>query len=222
LIKSHKYTNKVDIWAIGCILYELIFKAKVFDDDYAALQYWSDCNKELQLPFESNTIIDDSHKAFISNLIREMLHIDPGHRPGAAQLHQKFINSGEVISMNSPFSQNPAVPAGIETKCNSIGTRPNLLVEEKTQDPSIDELMLELQDLPFEKLQNAVCSPRKDELEQASREGLDIIMEEDSLLESMLIVDLNREDKSVDGLRDDSVPSSGKIPDKLPADASTS
>lgn len=33
------FTNKVDIWALGCIIYELVSQERAFHDDYAVRQY---------------------------------------------------------------------------------------------------------------------------------------------------------------------------------------
>jgi serine/threonine protein kinase len=87
-----KYTNKVDIWAIGCILYEIIFKKQAFSGDGPVLQYSFSYNSTgtlMTLPFENNTI-PNATKSFISKVILNTLDIEPTRRPGADQLHQKF------------------------------------------------------------------------------------------------------------------------------------
>jgi len=90
----NKYTNKVDIWAIGCILYEIVFQRKAFSSDFEVSRY-SDTvkttGKLLGLPFETDAIFDDSRKYFLSKIIHEMVDIDPTRRPGAEHLYKRFI-----------------------------------------------------------------------------------------------------------------------------------
>ena len=45
---SLKYTNKIDIWAVGCILYELVFRRKAFPNDYKVGQH-ADSGKEFDV-----------------------------------------------------------------------------------------------------------------------------------------------------------------------------
>ena len=39
LIKNRHYTNKVDIWALGCVVCELLSGHKVFDDDFEVYKF---------------------------------------------------------------------------------------------------------------------------------------------------------------------------------------
>src|SRR6266516_2085287 len=34
-----KYTNKVDMWAVGCILYELVLRRRAFASDWDVMQH---------------------------------------------------------------------------------------------------------------------------------------------------------------------------------------
>lgn len=42
LLNEHKYsyTNKVDIWAMGCILYEILFRVKAFSEDMSVREHY--------------------------------------------------------------------------------------------------------------------------------------------------------------------------------------
>ena len=94
LIREAKFTNKIDIWAIGCILYELVFKSKAFPGDAAVLDYALNnisSGRILALPFGPDTVSDETRKAFTSKIILEMLNIDPFKRPGAEQLYKRFL-----------------------------------------------------------------------------------------------------------------------------------
>ena len=84
---SAMYNNKVDIWAVGCILYELATGSRAFKTDHAVILYsLSHENKEVGLP---NTFDSDSIK-IIRKYIGDMLRIDPSDRPSASFLSEEF------------------------------------------------------------------------------------------------------------------------------------
>jgi serine/threonine protein kinase len=35
IMEDRKYTNKIDVWSLGCVIYELIKLTKLFDDKIA-------------------------------------------------------------------------------------------------------------------------------------------------------------------------------------------
>ena len=39
MVRGEAYTNKVDIWGLGCILYELCTARKAFSDDWSIMNY---------------------------------------------------------------------------------------------------------------------------------------------------------------------------------------
>ena len=79
----------MDIWAVGCILYEATFGNKAFDNDFHVLQYVQDNRpslRQLDLPFEFLEATDETEKSFISKVIHESLNVDPVQRPSSAEL----------------------------------------------------------------------------------------------------------------------------------------
>jgi serine/threonine protein kinase len=113
------YTNKVDIWAIGCILYELAFGKKAFSDDLAVCQYslqWSASGEKMALPSTSDTIPHEGKMVFVSKIIRDTLTIDETRRPKAEDLHQRFIDwgSSESVSLLRDSESSSALPPTIE------------------------------------------------------------------------------------------------------------
>ncbi|GAQ88392.1 NIMA-related kinase 2 [Klebsormidium nitens] len=79
LFKGRPYNYKTDIWALGCVLYELLclrqpFKAKNFPDLAAEV------TRGLYPPIQS------SYSAEIRNVVACMLTLDPQHRPLASEL----------------------------------------------------------------------------------------------------------------------------------------
>jgi len=81
------YTNKVDVWSMGCILYELATGIRAFQTDWALLSYLhSQKNKDVFLDdtFDSRSI------ETITNHIVGMLQINPSDRPSASSLSEEF------------------------------------------------------------------------------------------------------------------------------------
>jgi len=101
--KPIKIHHKVDIWTIGCILYELVLPRRAFKDDWEVLQY-ATSGKDFDVIIEPETVPDDGRREFISNIIRELLSIDPTRRPRAAILYKRLISWGSDISASQPDS----------------------------------------------------------------------------------------------------------------------
>ena len=74
------YTNKVDIWALGCITYELMNAIRAFHDDWAVMRYMSD-SSTLALDFKRLP----SNSAFapreLFEIAKSLLATDFNHRP---------------------------------------------------------------------------------------------------------------------------------------------
>jgi len=79
LREDPKYTNKVDIWGLGCILHELITGQKAFNCDWNVHEY-ATLKPNIEIPLPMSLIIQ-SH---ISENIREMLAVEPSDRPRAS------------------------------------------------------------------------------------------------------------------------------------------
>jgi serine/threonine protein kinase len=77
LREDPKYTYQVDIWALGCILYELCTKTRLFADDWAVLDFYRS-SSTLQLSVPSFPRFLAMH---LSECIREMMESDPQSRP---------------------------------------------------------------------------------------------------------------------------------------------
>ena len=94
-----KYTNKVDLWGVGCILYELVLGRKAFGNDFEILRY-ANSGKGYNFVIEPEIVPDDRRRRFISKIIKELLSIDPTQRPRANVLYERFISWGSDISTN--------------------------------------------------------------------------------------------------------------------------
>jgi serine/threonine protein kinase len=90
LVRELTYTNKVDIWAMGCILFELIFARKAFPNDIDVWSY-ACSGKELNIPLkESPVVTEDTILGVIKHLIHAMLGLDAVIRPAANCLTRIF------------------------------------------------------------------------------------------------------------------------------------
>ena len=93
---SGRYTNKVDIWAMGCVLYELVTRERAFKDDWEVFKYLhSGTSKEVVL----DLAFDEGSTQAITSHIVTMLQIDSSVRPSASKLSQDF----RLVSEKSPL-----------------------------------------------------------------------------------------------------------------------
>jgi serine/threonine protein kinase len=82
LRKSATYTHKVDKWALGCILHELLVGHMAFRDDYDAQRYTNDSFdfSDLQLPVNQRT------KYLLLALVKSLLNVDWWKRPSTQDI----------------------------------------------------------------------------------------------------------------------------------------
>lgn len=83
------YNNKVDIWALGCILHELACGHKPFGSDLAVAEHY-----RARLPFAIALpdIWDARMKTALRGSIKAMLQREPSSRPSASDLLRYFSN----------------------------------------------------------------------------------------------------------------------------------
>lgn len=106
--ENFKYTNKVDIWALSCIFYEVVFGRKAFANDFSVLQYLSGDN--LHIPTHSDTVCDAEALQMISQLIQRMLDLAPLKRPNAVYIRKQLkfkprTQIGETSALNGEIWQ---------------------------------------------------------------------------------------------------------------------
>jgi serine/threonine protein kinase len=78
LIQDEKgtYTNKVDIWAIGCILHEVWFLQKAFGRDWEVISY-SRSGERISTAATSQFEVDEGVTEFISKALQALLDPEP-------------------------------------------------------------------------------------------------------------------------------------------------
>ena len=94
-----QYTNKVDIWALGCIFYESVFLRKAFAHDLSVIQYA--LGEDLWIPLKSETVLDSHSFRCMSLAIKVMLDRDPWKRSRASDIRCRFLCHDDLDSANS-------------------------------------------------------------------------------------------------------------------------
>jgi len=110
LLKSASFNNATDIWALGCILFELATRRKAFPTDWAVFQFIHE-NKSFRL---DNKLVRTSYITYTEELsehLQNMLQADPTLRPSAAVISVKYQQLCASIPPVRYFIK-PELPAG--------------------------------------------------------------------------------------------------------------
>lgn len=108
LIREGRYTTKVDIWALGCIVYEIVTQLKAFHDDWQVLRY-ADAKIPLNLPAIEDHIGPSSD--FFRSLTDKTLNWEWTQRPSAQDLFH-----GEFRNFNTSLLQSTVDAARIHSR----------------------------------------------------------------------------------------------------------
>lgn len=95
------FTNKVDIWALGCIIYELAVGRAAFREDWYVRMYHLQ-NMELEIPLEEpipNFFLDHMRDA-----IRELLNIKWELRPRATCLYNLYQSYCDLLNFSAMYN----------------------------------------------------------------------------------------------------------------------
>lgn len=104
-----KYTNKVDVWAVGCILYELVLCRRAFADDWEVLEH-ANSGTDCEVIIGAESVPDERKREFILKIIKELLNMDPTRRPRAETLYERFISWGSDNTITTVASAEPHQP----------------------------------------------------------------------------------------------------------------
>jgi serine/threonine protein kinase len=93
---EEEYTNSVDIWAVGCIIYRLIAGAVPFPPGRSLVKY---CEDRSLFPYDA--LLKSGITTQGSDFLRQLLNSHPGQRPTATQsLKHPWIIAGKSIRCN--------------------------------------------------------------------------------------------------------------------------
>jgi eukaryotic-like serine/threonine-protein kinase len=91
LCADPKYTNKVDIWAVGCIMYEMCTGRKSFAGDFAVQSFAASGVRPVMFPDPpKNKRWMESQAKQCEEWVFEPLRIEPEERPSAEELLYKI------------------------------------------------------------------------------------------------------------------------------------
>ena len=89
-----KYSKKLDIWSLGCLLFELTTGRKAFRSDFHSYQFAQGLT-ELTLIFPP--WLNSSSKAILNTWIKRMLSPESRDRPSAHELSDNFRELGPLL-----------------------------------------------------------------------------------------------------------------------------
>ena len=122
-VPDPSYTKKLDIWAVGCILYEVCVGKKLFSGDRATLIFALE-RKEVEV--DLNDLVEEQRES-IRRAIKSALQINPSDRPSVNDL-MKLVN----IGLRPKYLSNPSIKTdhsaslspidNITDRCPSIKT----------------------------------------------------------------------------------------------------
>jgi serine/threonine protein kinase len=110
LKENAKYNNKVDVWAFGCILYELSTGQKLFPNDWAVMEYVTKGALKFPLAWPENSLVGvedcapklslDAYTDFSKNLL-STLDLVSSSRPKALDLANTYYRALSILENNS-------------------------------------------------------------------------------------------------------------------------
>jgi hypothetical protein len=92
---EYKYNTKADIWAMGCILFELVVGKKQFSSDLAVIEHY---RSERDVDVSTSITFSEASMNQFSHVIGELLQFDPKARPSAQNLVDEFTG---VVAVQS-------------------------------------------------------------------------------------------------------------------------
>ena len=105
-----RYDASVDIWALGCILHELVTGKKLFSNDWAVLDYRRSNNV--------NSAITEDMPVY--SLFQQTIILDPPSRPTSAVILQDSLRNLENASSLLTNNEAPAAPSAVQIEPLSI------------------------------------------------------------------------------------------------------
>ena len=86
-----KFSNKVDMWALGCVIFELVTLRPAFTEDWETRQYSLTSDAAFDIPFSSIPSCPEFIQYHVSESILDLLHRQPRNRPRASEVSRFFL-----------------------------------------------------------------------------------------------------------------------------------
>jgi serine/threonine protein kinase len=83
-----RYNNKADIFALGCIVYEIVTGEKRFESDWAIFEYSLEVCIKMKWPYSHGGSVLESIGLFVSSMLQK----DPLKRPNAMRLRANLLS----------------------------------------------------------------------------------------------------------------------------------
>ena len=117
------FNETVDIWALGCVLFEVISGQRAFNDDWY-VQVYARQNQKLPVPIDA--FVDANLRIPLINLVREMLELRADRRPHASHLRSLFDIMNETGSFESRSDEVPTLYSRIcQTQGDQMSAGPS-------------------------------------------------------------------------------------------------
>ena len=89
------FNNKVDIWALGCVLFELAARKKAFDNDWRIMEYAQSAGRSSRPEFPPLSVTQRC-QTYLQELAFSMLSIKASDRPNARSVLEAVKSLGEM------------------------------------------------------------------------------------------------------------------------------
>jgi serine/threonine protein kinase len=112
LREASTFNNKVDIWALGCVFYEIIFLTKAFNNDFAVREQ---NGEDFVIPSESLMITNGYWLGVFGNIIKDMLKQESSQRPTAREILNRLDRA-----RRGAYTHADLIDYGMQTDYNTL------------------------------------------------------------------------------------------------------
>lgn len=98
LTEEPEFTNRLDMWSLGCVLHQIATKRVAFKDDWAVQKYDHMKNSIMEINLTSTSEFLQHH---VSESLRALLHREPKKRPSASLVSRLFSSYRQIFELPS-------------------------------------------------------------------------------------------------------------------------